>query len=284
MGRGRASCTALAVLLIGAASNAARAEDAPAQPADAAGRAVTPGEKFADTERFEAEAIETLRRMVRELVQAKSLQVRVVEEYDALQPSGETFSFGKTVEMTVRRPDRMRVVGAERAGAQRISSYDGSRITVYDAERNAFATVERSGSLDSTLDFLRDEVGMKLPLAGLFSAGLGQLLLENMATATYVDQETVDGVDCDHVALRYADGAGIQVWVPRTGPALPHRLIMTFEDAKGRPQFRADFREWNLSPDVSDGVFVFQPPAGARAIPFVLPKRAAAPGAAEGSR
>jgi len=284
MGRGRASRAALAVLLIWTASNAARAEDAPAQPAEVTQRAVTPSEKFSDTELFEPEAIETLRQMVRDLAEAKALKVRVVEEFDALQPSGETFSFGKNVEITVRRPDRLRVVGAERAGAQRISSYDGKRVTVYDAERNAFATVERSGSLDSTLDFLRDEVGMKLPLAGLFSAGLGQLLLENMTTATYIDQETVEGVDCDHVAFRYADGAGIQVWVPREGLALPHRLIMTFEDAKGRPQFRADFREWNLSPDVSDAVFVFQPPAGARAIPFVLPTRAAAPEAAEGSQ
>ena len=286
--RGAALAALLACSLL--AWDAGRAEEAPAdaaapaQPADATQPAVAPGEAFADAALFEPEAIAALRRMVHALQGAKRLQVRVDEEYDALQPDGETFSFGKSAEMTVRRPDRMRVVGTERAGAQRVSSYDGSRVTVYDAAKNVFASVERSGSLDSVFDFLRDDVGMKLPLAGLFSEQLGQLLLENMTTATYIDQDVLDGIDFDHVAFHYGDGAGIQVWVPLEGAALPRRLIMTFEDAKGRPQFRADFREWNLSPDVSDAVFAFRPPAGARTVPFVLPKRAAASASGEASR
>lgn len=283
MGRGRPRrAAALAALLAGSwfAWHAGRAEEATADAPPAA----APEQSFADAERFEPEAVAVVRRMVAALEGAKQLQVRVDEEYDAIQPDGETFSFGKTVEMTVRRPDRMRVVGTQRDGAQRVSSYDGAQITVYDAERNAFASVARSGDLDSMFDFLRDDVGMKLPLAGLFSTKLGALLLENVTTATYVDQEVLDGADCDHVSFHYGEGVGIQVWVPRAGAALPRRLIMTFEDARGRPQFRADFREWSLAPDVSDAVFAFRPPAGARAVPFVLPKRADASAAGEESR
>ena len=152
---------------------------------------------------------------------------------------------------------------------------DGKRVTVYVKEKNVFATVERSGDLDSVVAFLRDEIGMKLPLAGMFSPKLRELLLENVTSATYVDEETLGGVDFDHVAFYYGEGIGVQVWVPVKGDAFPRRMVMTFEDARGRPQFRADFREWNTRPDVSEKVFAFSAPAGARSVPFVLPPKTA---------
>jgi hypothetical protein len=269
------------------APGAGRAEEAPVSAGDGSATAqsdTAAGDPFADTELFEPEAISALRDMVVALQGAEKLSVLVDEEHDALQPSGETFSFGKSAELTVRRPDRMRVVGSERGGGLRNWSYDGSRLTVYDPERNLFASVERSGSLDSVFTFLRDDVGMKLSLAPLFSEHLGQLLLENMTTATYVGEEELDGVDCRHVAFRYGEGVGFQVWLPLSGSALPRRLIMTFEDARGRPQFRADFRKWDESPDVPDELFTFRAPPGARSVPFVLPARADASAVDEGSR
>jgi hypothetical protein len=96
-----------------------------------------------------------------------------------------------------------------------------------------------------------------------------------VTSATFVDEEILDGVDLDHIAFGYGDGVGVQLWIPSKGDALPRRMVMTFEDARGRPQFRADFREWDLKPKLKDSVFHFDAPKGARAIPFVLPKRTA---------
>jgi hypothetical protein len=225
---------------------------------------------------MDPEAVEVVKRMVQALAGAQALGVVVDEEYDALQADGRTLSFGKTVAMTMRRPDRLRVETSERGGAQRVASFDGRQITVFDSGRNAFASTEHAGEIDSLVDFLRDEVGLKLPLAPMFSTQFGALLLENVTSALYVDEETLDGVALDHVAFGYGEGLGVQLWVPREGDALPRRIVMTFEDAPGRPQFRADFREWKLAPDVADAVFTFAVPEGARRIAFVLPKAAAA--------
>jgi hypothetical protein len=43
---------------------------------------------------------------------------------------------------------------------------------------------------------------------------------------------------------------------------------MTYTDAAGQPQFRAQFTGWNLAPDIPDALFVFTPPAGAAKIAF----------------
>jgi hypothetical protein len=234
-----------------------------------------PGAPGAPEEALDPDAVDVLRKMVKSLTEAQALRVKLDEEYDALQSDGETFSFGKSAVMLLRRPDRLRVEGADRAGNDRYWTYDGKQLTVYDADRNVFAASAQSGDIDAVMDFLRDEVGMKLPLAPLFSTNLRALLLENVVTATFVDEEILDGVELDHIAFQYADGVGVQLWIPAKGDALPRRMVMTFEDARGRPQFRADFREWDLAPKLKDSAFHFDAPKGARAVPFVLPKRTA---------
>jgi hypothetical protein len=78
----------------------------------------------------------------------------------------------------------------------------------------------------------------------------------------------VDGVECDHVALRN-EALGMQLWID-TQSSLPRRISITYEHEKGRPQFRARFAHWDLSPNVSDSTFAFEPPKGAEKIVFAM--------------
>jgi len=57
--------------------------------------------------------------------------------------------------------------------------------------------------------------------------------------------------------------------------------VITYEHEEGRPQFRARFDGWDLSPKASDGVFAFEPPKGAERIAFA-PTPASRPAAEEG--
>lgn len=278
---------ALALLLaLAAFALAVGADEKP--PAAGATPAVeaTPAPDQADEQRdaegdVEAEmdpaAVEVLKHMVQAFADAKALGVRVDEEYDAYQSDGTTLSFGKTSTLTMRRPDRLRIETTVRNGAHRISTFDGKQLTVFDSVNNVFAHVDHPGDIDSVVDFLRDDIGMKLPLAPLFSMQLRELLLDNVNSADFIDEEQIEGVDVDHIAFSYGEGIGVQLWIPHQGNALPRRMVMTFEEARGRPQFRADFREWKLKPDVSERVFAFTSPKGARSIPFLLPKRTAVP-------
>jgi hypothetical protein len=92
-------------------------------------------------------------------------------------------------------------------------------------------------------------------------------------SARHVGEETIAGVPTDHVALR-GDTADVQLWIAHTGDPLPHRLVITYRLAEGQPQYGASFAEWNLAPDLPDDAFVFTPAAGAREIPFLVPRPA----------
>jgi hypothetical protein len=46
-------------------------------------------------------------------------------------------------------------------------------------------------------------------------------------------------------------------------------VVLTYKNAEGQPSFRAQFSDWNLTPDIQDNQFAFVPPEGARKIAFL---------------
>lgn len=256
---------------IGVAAVQAAEEKAPA----AAAAAATEGAPAAGPEDplIEPAAVEAVRKMVKTLETLQRVSYTVETDYDAIQEDGEAIEFGATIEETIRRPDHVRMERWDRNGQHVLATYDGRVVTVYDPEDGVYANTPRTGDVDSVVDFLRDDVGMKLPLADLFASDLGELLLERTVSAQYVDVQQIGDYACDHVALRSGDGIGIQFWIRQGAEALPQRVVITYERARGRPQFRANFSDWDLSPRVPDRLFVLDIPANAKLIPFVLPKR-----------
>jgi hypothetical protein len=74
-------------------------------------------------------------------------------------------------------------------------------------------------------------------------------------TADYVETTTITDVPCDHLAARTAGGVDFQVWVAQGSEPLPRRIVITYKNENGQPQFWADLSKWNLAPDVSDALF-----------------------------
>lgn len=265
----------LAVLLAGA-PGASGEEPAPAPAPEAAAEAA---ESLVDPK-----AVEPVKRMVATLTGAQQLSFTVEQSYDVIQADGEAIEFGSRSEQTIRRPDRLRVERWDRNGRHLQAFFDGKEVTVYDDGPNVYATAERTGTTEQLTDFLRDDVGLRLPLADLFDPDLAKILIDNVIAARYVDVQTVAEHPCDHVALRTREGVGIQLWIRQDDPAVPERFVINFELARGRPQFRASFTEWNLSPRTPDRLFAFEAPKGAARVPFALSeRRAAAEAAQEGS-
>jgi hypothetical protein len=234
----------------------------------------------AQSETLDPAALAILQRMADQLRSMPAFRVEAQIEYDALQRDGQTIEFGSTREIAVRRPDRLRATATDRSGAQRSLYFDGKQVVVFDAEHSAYAVAEKTGSLDEILRFAETQLGMPIPLGELLASDLGQQLDDDLVFAVVVGAETIEGVPCDHLALRNAD-RGIQIWVQQGKTPLPRRIAITWEQAPGRPQFRARLTKWELSPRLSDTLFVFEPPKGAERIRFLQPT-AAAPTAAGG--
>jgi len=218
-------------------------------------------------------AVSRLEAMAAFLVDAKRLSVTIASTWDVTQSTGEKIEFGETRVVTIRRPDRARVEVSRRDGSRRGFLFDGTQLAVFDLDQKVYATAPRPGTLDAALEYFTQELDMRMPLHELIASNLPKTLAPFLPTARWVGAETIGGVATDHVFFR-ADGPDVQLWIASQGDPLPRRVVITYRQDEGQPQFRADFSEWNLSPDVPDERFAFAAAEGAEKIPFVAPRPA----------
>ena len=219
------------------------------------------------------QAMSILQRMADFLSQAQRFNVTVEIGFDVVQASGEKLEFGETRQFVIRRPDRMRVDITKRDGATSGFRFDGQEIAVFNTREQVYATAARPGTLAGAIAYFINDLDMRFPLAELFSTQLVETLAAKVRTAYNVGPERIMGVSCEHIALR-GDQADMLLWVAQGDQPLPCRLVITYRTAEGQPQFRAQFSDWNFSPDVADAQFVFTPPEGAAKIAFAARKPA----------
>ena len=251
-----ATVTVLAVVLVLGATPALAADDAPAAAA---------------TEQ-DPEARAILMAMANFLAKTPAYSVTMRSGYDAIQADGQRIEFGEQRRILLQRPDRVRVEVMRSDGDRGMVLFDGKGITVFKADDNVYARVEKPGTVDSALVYLVRDLQLTMPMARMFHTGFPQEMEKLLTAISYVEEDALFDVPTDHLAVRSAE-VDMQVWIAQGEQPLPRRVILTYKNAPGQPQFRADLSEWNLSPKVADNSFTFTPPAGAEQIPFLAPVR-----------
>jgi hypothetical protein len=206
------------------------------------------------------------------LAKAPAFSVTMRSGYDAIQADGQYIEFGERRRVLLQRPDRVRVEVERSDGDRGMVLFDGKGITVFKADDNVFARVEKPGTVDSALVYLVRDLQLTMPMARMFHTGFPQEMEKLLTAISYVEEDALFDVPTDHLAVRSAE-VDMQVWIAQGEQPLPRRVILTYKNAPGQPQFRADLSDWDLSPKVAADSFTFTPPAGAEQIPFLAPVR-----------
>jgi len=217
----------------------------------------------------EQSALAILKNMSEYLAKAERFSVSIRDGYDAVQQSGQKVEFGEVRKVTVSRPDRLRIEVERSDGEKALVVFNGKDLTVYTADKNVYATLSRQGTLDQAIKYALDDLKIRVPLAMMLLSTLPSELDKLVVSADYVETTTIMDVPCDHLAVRTAKGVDFQVWVAQGSQPLPRRIVITYKDEPGQPQFWADLSNWNLAPEVSDALFTFTPPDGANRIQFL---------------
>ena len=235
----------------------------------------------AEAKKSEEQAMGVLKRATTFLAQAKGFSVTIDAGFDAVQDSGQKIEFGETRKVVLRRPDRLRIDDTKRDGSTDGLVFDGKEITVFHTKQKVYATAAKPGSVDQAVAFAVNDLDLRVPLAELLNSNLDKALPQKVRSAAYVEQSSIGGVPCDHVAFR-GDEVDAQMWISRDKQPLPLRIVITYKLTDGRPQYWANFSDWNFSPQAPDSLFVYQPPKDAAKVAFsprLQPGIAAAKGA-----
>jgi hypothetical protein len=216
------------------------------------------------------EAISALHQMGEFLRNQQTFSVQARQTTDDVLASGQKVQYGGTVDLKVRRPDRLRMdIQGDRRNEHLL--FDGKTFTVYPERVGFYAQFPAPPTLAELKDVLEKRYGIDLPLADLFYWGTERDGTSSITAATRIGVANVDGFICHHYAFRQKD-LDWELWIEQGGRPVPRKQVITTTTDRSKPQ-HSMVLNWDLSPKLEDQMFAFVPPPTAHKIEFEITGR-----------
>jgi hypothetical protein len=167
----------------------------------------------------------------------------------------------------ISRPNKLR---AERKGEliDQVFCYDGKTLTLYNPSDKVYATEAAPGTIEGLLDYVRESLGLIVPVADLVYRNSFQLLMQDVTFARVLGKSFIHGVKCDHLIFS-RPGVDFQVWVADTGDPLPYKYVVTDTGIPELLGITTVMSDWDVGSTVCDTRFTFVPPQGVKQITFM---------------
>jgi hypothetical protein len=210
----------------------------------------------------EARADQELKRMGAFLAGLPHFALEAEETFDEVPDGQLRRQLTNVRRVAVERPNH---AAADATGdtRNRATWYDGRTVTVLDKEHNVYASIEAPATIDATLDKLADEYGVEQPLTDFILADPYAVLMAGVTYGRYLGIHQAAGVPCHHLAFSQ-ETIEWQIWIDAGDKPLPRKLVISYVQEPGEPQYSAVIRRWNLESAVPQGLFTFEAPEGAQ--------------------
>lgn len=224
-----------------------------------------------DERNIEPEADKILKGMGDFLKNQKEFSVNADVTFDLVEPTGEKIQYSATNSFVIHRPDKIYAQTVGDIGEKKFW-YDGKGITLLDVDKNVYAQEKAPADIDSTLDHLMEDYGFSLPLADFVFSDPYSDLIENVEDGYYVGLHNVRGMKCNHLAF-VQDNLDWQLWVNQGREPVPCKMVITYKDVPGLPQYTAVLTDWNFGIKEPDSKFEAGSLEGAEKIEFLKIKK-----------
>jgi len=215
--------------------------------------------------RAEDEAKAILKKMSDYIAGQQNFSLAFDSDVEVITPDVQKIQFTNSGQMRVSRPDKIQ---AERKGgyADVALFLDGKTLSILSKHANAYSQGNAPGSIDETVDFLRNDHGAEIPGADLVLSNVYDALSEGVLDAKHIGEGVVDGVECEHLAFRNED-TDWQLWVEKGDRPIPRKYVITSKAVAAAPQYTLRIKEWKEEEAPADA-FAFTAPDGARKVDF----------------
>lgn len=146
--------------------------------------------------------------------------------------------------------------------------YDGKTVTVYDLEQKFYASTAFPSTIDEALNKARDEYNIRMSIIGMARSNLYAVLTEKTKDVRVIGVSRVNGHDCYQLLLE-RERVNIQLWIQTGKTNLLRKMLITYKQDPGSPQWSAVFTHWNTNPGLADSRFDFKPPQGSVPVKFL---------------
>ena len=216
---------------------------------------------------IDPQAEKLLRRMSDYLASRQQFTLKAESTLEVVLTSGQKLQFASPASASVWRPNKLR---ADRKGdiVNQEFFYDGKNLTLFNPKENLYATAAAPPTIDEMLDFAREKLDVIAPGAEILYGNAAERMLKVTTSGFVVGPSVVGGVKSTHLAFRGAE-VDWQIWIEDGAKPLPRKFVLTSKKVAGEPQFTVLIRSWDLTPKLTDQMFTFTPPKGAKKIEFL---------------
>lgn len=211
-----------------------------------------------------------------------SFQARTIRVY--ADANGQPLHIFHTLKVVVHRPNRMLVDISGDDGTSKLV-FDGKTAIIYSAGQKKYASIPvPEGTIEAMMKDAMGRLGVDFPLADFLTEAPDKAFLTGITSGGVVNTLTIDGSPYLHLFFSQPPGIELELWLAKDNQSLPRRLIVTYRDLPGQPNFIAEFSDWNLDIHPSDADFAFQPPADAEQVQLKPAPAAAPPAKSKGGK
>jgi hypothetical protein len=213
----------------------------------------------------EAEA--TLKKACDTLRAKQAFTVDVDITYDNVLDSGEKVQYSAFQLLSVKRPNQIR---SDYTGDERHNSfyYDGKTFSLLAKKTNLYATRPAPATIDAAIAEIDEKYDVAIPLSNLIVSDPCKQITPRIEKSTYVGFNMVNRVPSYHFLFTEKD-KDFQIWISDEAEPVPQKIVITYKDLPGAPQYTAILSNWNFKPSISADTFNFTPPTGTGKIEFL---------------
>ena len=133
------------------------------------------------------------------------------------------------------------------------------------SNQNFYGSVPAPATLDEAIDVASERFGVTLPLEDLIISDPYTNAMRKVMAGRYLGMVTVLGVPCEHLAFSLGT-IDWQIWVEQGATPVPRKIVITYKDEEGSPQYTALLSHWDFQTKLADFVFNYEPPGNATKI------------------
>ena len=184
--------------------------------------------------------------------------------------NGQKVQYEMRHRVAFRRPNQLSALTEGALGVSRIF-YNGVRFSMLhsdaDSEELSYSSLKVPATTDECFAYMAEEYGIQIPLGHLLHSDPYALLSKGLTSGAYVGTAKVRGVLTHHLAFQ-TENVDWQMWVEAGWAPVPRKIVVTYKNDPGTPQFMAYLGEWNFQPYLPDSAFSFWVPPGAVRVPL----------------
>lgn len=202
---------------------------------------------------IDSRTMEILKQMTQFISANNNFTFKAEIMYDRVEDAGQKLQVTGSEKVFIQKPDKIFVEYNTDYRSDKFL-YNLDTATLLDSTTNLYSKAETPASINNALDFLYKTYGYAMPVSDFFYIYPYKKIIKNVRASEFIGSSYVFGVRCNHLLFEEKDKYW-QIWIEDGKRKIPRKIVITYKNLPGSPQFIAIFNDWIFNEPFSQKLF-----------------------------